>query len=173
MRGKNVFLRKLRLRDEYDVYRNVNDWQVVKFLTRIPWPYKRKDATDFIRKTFLGRRRGTSYTFGICFNGADKVIGIIDIFNVDLTHRKAEVGYWLGRKNWGKGVMSEALELISSFAFDELKLHRLEAKVYGGNKASCRVLERNGFIKEGFLREAIYKWAKFHNIYVYGKLRLK
>lgn len=73
--------------------------------------------------------------------------------NFDFTHRRAEVGYALGRAYWGHGYIQEALHALLDYAFGVLGLHRIEADVDPRNAASIRTLERLGFQREGYLRE--------------------
>lgn len=69
-------------------------------------------------------------------------------------HRKGEIGYALNAKYWGKGIATEAVKMAVSCAFKELKcLSRVEGLVIAENKASQKVLEKAGFVKEGLLRE--------------------
>ncbi len=61
----------------------------------------------------------------------------------------ASLGYWMGVNRAGKGIMTRAVGLLLPFVFNELRLHRLEAACLPHNSASIRVLEKNGFRKEG------------------------
>lgn len=168
IQGKNLVLAKPRLKDQDSIYENINDWEVIKWLTRVPWPYKKKDALDFIRKSFVQRRKGNSYPFVIFYQ--DELVGTIAVSNIDKNNKKAEVGYWLGRRHWGKGIAPEALKLICNFAFRDLKLHRLYADVLEGNNPSCRVLEKAGFFKEGVFKQALKRRGRYYDRYLYGKL---
>jgi len=140
-------------------------------LLNIPWPYKRKDAIKFIRKTHYKIRKNSEYAFGIVLKEIDKVIGVIDIFNIDWKDKNAELGYWLGKKYWGKGLMTEAVKLMLKFAFEKLKLHRVYAGVFEENIASRRVLEKTGFKLEGIKRECRYRYNKWHNELIFGILK--
>ena len=63
------------------------------------------------------------------------------------------IGYWLGKKYAGNGYMTQVVKLMSNFCFDELKVRKIEAYVYEGNIGSQKVLENNGFVKEGLRRK--------------------
>jgi len=82
-----------------------------------------------------------------------KVIGSCTLFTIDDQNQRAEVGYILNREYWGRGLMSEALEAMIEYAFETMKLHRLEADTDPRNAASLALLEKFGFVKEGFFRE--------------------
>ena len=83
----------------------------------------------------------------------DQVIGTGNLLHFDWPCRRAEVGYALARPFWGQGLASEATAALVEYGFETLDLHRLEAQLDPRNEASTRVLERQGFIREGLLRE--------------------
>jgi ribosomal-protein-alanine N-acetyltransferase len=96
------------------------------------------------------------YYFGIFSNEGDHLIGTINLFSVIRgAIQSAFVGYFLDKKQNGKGYTTEALKLIVQYAFDELKLHRVEAGVMPHNLGSIRVLEKAGFEKEGLARKNV------------------
>ena len=88
----------------------------------------------------------------------DRLIGTGTLAGLEPVHRRAEVGFALARSEWGSGVMRRAVPELLRFGFDVLKLHRIEAEVDPRNTASIRLLEGNGFLREGYRREAY-----FHN----------
>ena len=70
-----------------------------------------------------------------------------------LDHNKAELGYWLNERSRGKGYMTEALETIIKFGFNEMNLHRIEAYINPDNLSSRKLVEKLGFSEEGMIRE--------------------
>jgi len=102
---------------------------------------------------------------------AGKVIGVVDLMNVDWAEKNAEIGYWLGKRYWKKGLMTEAVELILTYAFKELRLHRVYATLFDKNIGSKKILEKSGFKLEGRRREARYRYGKWHDVLMYGILR--
>ncbi|MBW2979183.1 N-acetyltransferase [Candidatus Woesearchaeota archaeon] len=161
--GERIKLRKLKLSDASDIYKNLQDREMVKWTLNIPWPYKRKDAIKFIRKTHYEMKKKSGYTFGIVLKEINKVIGVVSLIHINQKDKNAELGYWLGKKYWGKGLMTEAVKLMLKFAFEKLKLHRVYAGVFEENIASRRVLEKTGFKLEGVMRECRYKYNQWHN----------
>jgi ribosomal-protein-alanine N-acetyltransferase len=98
----------------------------------------------------------TDYYFGIFTNADNHLIGSINLFSlIRGSIQSAFVGYFLDEKQNGKGYTTEAVKLIVKFAFDELKLHRVEAGVMPHNLGSIRVLEKAGFEKEGLARKNV------------------
>jgi RimJ/RimL family protein N-acetyltransferase len=78
-----------------------------------------------------------------------KLIGCAGFVDLDLKNNNAEIGYWLGEKYWGKGIMSEAVFAIIKYGFDNLKLHKIYGKHISENINSKRIFEKLGFKEEG------------------------
>jgi RimJ/RimL family protein N-acetyltransferase len=76
----------------------------------------------------------------------------------------------LGRKYWGQGIMTEAVKLVTKYAFEKLGLKRVYANVFWGNKQSARVLEKNGFKLEGRLKKYAKKGNKFLDAILFAKV---
>jgi len=98
-------------------------------------------------------------------------IGTCLLFHFDEASARAEIGYVLGQRHWGRGYMSEALSQLFAFAFDDLSLRRLEAEVDSRNVASDRLLLRMGFTKEGMLRQRWVTKGEVQDANIYGLLR--
>lgn len=82
------------------------------------------------------------------------LVGAISLKNMDLVNKKASLGYWIGEQYWGRGIATECVSMIIDYAFSaELGLKELSAYVFPGNKASIRVLEKNGMKKVGEVNE--------------------
>jgi ribosomal-protein-alanine N-acetyltransferase len=84
---------------------------------------------------------------------------------------RGDVGYWLGRPYWGKGLMTEALTLVLDLCFTELDLAKIEAEVFVGNERSARLVERLGMRLEGTIRSAHHKREEWVDAQVFGLLR--
>lgn len=88
---------------------------------------------------------------------ADKILGFTGINNVVRgAFQSAFLSYKLDKDFLNQGIMTQAVEEITHFAFTELRLHRLEANIMPRNKASLRVVEKNGYINEGLSKEYLY-----------------
>lgn len=170
LEGIRIRLRRLQDGDADDIHENVKDASVVRWTLRIPHPYPPGDALRFIRTSRYRWRQGSGYTFAILLEGTGRAIGIISLMDVDPEHLTAELGYWLGERYWGQGIATEAVSLVLRFAFDMLGLHRVEANAFTENCASCRVLEKNGFQREGIRRKARYRFGTWHDEVLYGLL---
>jgi RimJ/RimL family protein N-acetyltransferase len=116
-------------------------------------------------------RARTLFQWGIVEAGSDEVIGTCTLFHVNHEHRRAEVGFALGRNSWGKGIANEALGALVEFSFDVLGLHRLEADTDPDNARSIRLLERHGFQREGYLRERWHLAGEVRDAFFFGLLK--
>jgi [ribosomal protein S5]-alanine N-acetyltransferase len=104
--------------------------------------------------TFLSRFRKADFEcFLICRIEDGAIVGAISLSQIFLGgFRSAYLGYYLGAKYAGQGYMSEAIQLMLKYAFEELKLHRLEANIQPDNIASLKLVKKAGFIREGYSR---------------------
>lgn len=89
----------------------------------------------------------------------------------DIYRHSAELGYWLGEPYWGKGIVTEAVKMISSYGFNELKIERIFAGVFDFNKASINVLQKNGYQLEGISKNGVIKNNIIRDEHRFYKLR--
>ena len=107
-----------------------------------------------------------SYWFVILADG--KIVGEIGIEEPSSCRSTYTVGFTVGRPYWNRGYCTEALKQLVRFAFDELKLYRLEGDCDFDNPASGRIFEKAGFTKEGILEEQVYKRGVYINRILWG-----
>ncbi|WP_207531595.1 GNAT family N-acetyltransferase [Desertivirga arenae] len=148
--------------------REANDSQIGKYLRDIfPYPYTPEHAQSFIE---LQRNNKALCCLAI-FSG-ENFAGIISFtFQEDIYRHSAEIGFWLGKRFQGRGIMTEAVRLGSEYAFRDLNIIRLFAAVFEPNIASKQVLVKNGFQMEGKRRKAVIKNKEFVNDYLFAKLK--
>jgi len=150
-----LLLRKLTLTDAPDIVRLAGDYEVAKMTLNIPHPYPADGAEDFIKMTHQNWDNGVTYTFAIVNKDDEAYMGAIGI-RIEARHKRAEVGYWIGVPYWGQGYMTEALQRVIQFGFEELDLNRIGASYLVQNPASGRVMEKAGMKHEGtFLKYMI------------------
>lgn len=120
------------------------------------WP-----ANDLTRPAFRNRvrhyqreaREGTGYGFGIFDENGGELRGGLTLTNIRRgVTQAASLGYWLGLPYLGRGFATEAVQTAVTFGFNQLRLHRFEAASMPSNTASINVLQRVGFVREGFAR---------------------
>lgn len=129
-----------------------SDPEVMKFWSSEPLP-DMGAAHALLAEIDDGRADGSLLQWGIATKEDDRIVGTTTLASWDRTHRRAELGFAVGRGCWGRGFGIEAVRRIVRFAFEELDLHRLEADADPRNEASIRILKKVGFTEEGFLRE--------------------
>ncbi len=111
------------------------------------------------------------FQWGIAERATNTVVGTCTLAALSTEHRRGELGYALARDAWGRGYLAEALPALLRFAFETLALHRVEADVDPRNTRSIRVLEREGFRREGHLRERYHVAGELQDAVLYGLLR--
>lgn len=134
---------------------------------RFPYPYSREAAEQWVQIAHTDER---SVNFAIEVDGA-AVGGIGLILGDDIDRRSAEIGYWLGEEFWGRGIISEAVNATTEFAFANFDLCRIWASVFDRNPASMRVLEKAGFVREGILRKSATKNGATLDTVLYALIR--
>jgi len=121
-----------------------------------PHPYTRKDGRAFIRRA-LGQSPQTMFAIATGDEADEAVGGIGYSPHQDVERVSAEIGYWLAEPFWGRGIMSEALAAVTAHAIKTHHLTRLYAVPFAWNPASCRVLEKAGYVLEARLRHSAMK----------------
>ncbi len=159
LRTERFTLRALRPGDAEALHRLVNDWEVVRMLARLPFPYPRPLAGEFIASTRQQLVDGRGYHLAITGqDGAQEVfLGVAGLRLDGRQKRVASLGYWVGRAFWGHGVASEAAGRLARWAMANLDLDRLVASADTQNPASMAVLRRIGFREQGAGRESVLR----------------
>jgi RimJ/RimL family protein N-acetyltransferase len=130
---------------------NRNVWINVR--DRFPYPYTTHDGRAFLRHT---RDQRPETAFAIAIHG-EAVGGMGFQLQSDVERVSAEIGYWLGEPFWGRGIATEALVALTEYAIATHDLTRVYAVPFAWNTASCRVLEKAGYVLEGRLRRSAIK----------------
>ena len=130
----------------------------------LPFPYREENAHFWLKMAEDGFAKKDAYIFAIREKENLKLIGAIGL-HLDLANRKAEVGYWLGKSFWNKGYVTEALQRIVEFGFEELHLNKIYASHFPHNPASGKVLQKNGFEFEGILKQEVLKNGQFLDLH--------
>jgi RimJ/RimL family protein N-acetyltransferase len=151
----------------YTIYSNP---EVMRYWSTLPL-VNREAAAELIKEIHESLQLRAILKWGIALHTDNQLIGSVTLHNLAFDHRRAEIGYALGREHWGKGYMNEALTAVLRYAFEELDLHRIEADVDPRNAASIKTLERLGFQREGYLRERWQVGGEIQDAYFYGLLR--
>ena len=167
--GAGFVLRRWRPGDLGALLRHADDPEINRGLSdRFPYPYTRADGEAFLagRVVDLGQPVLAIEIDGEACGG----VGVRHVATGERAH-VAELGYWLGRAYWNRGVMRRVLPVYVPWVMDALALQRIQASVLGSNPASARVLLAAGFVEEGRLRHAIRKPDGLRDLRMFALLR--
>jgi RimJ/RimL family protein N-acetyltransferase len=164
-----LVLRRPTRRDIGAIHGLAGDRRVVRFTT-LPWPYERKHAAGFVKMSQAQLRKKIGYNYVIERTSDGALIGAAGLLNVSSTHRRAELGYWLGVDFWHAGYASEAARRLVVFGFKHLRLHRIHALTVVGNDASAELLRRLAFKSEGVLRHHFKQRGRWKDLETWGLL---
>lgn len=158
-------LRALELRDAESLARHANDREIwLNLRDLFPHPYTVTNAEWFIEHV---EGEDPPLGFGIDVNGA--IVGNISLKpGTDVERVSAEIGYWIGRDFWGRGIATDAVIGMTRYAFERLKFRRVFAVPFARNPASCRVLEKAGYVREGVMRHSALKDGRLLDQQLYG-----
>lgn len=161
-------IRNWRRGDEESVVRHANNHKIWRNLRDLfPYPYTRADANWWIEKE-TSRASSTNYAIDV---GGQAVGAIGLILYDDVFRRSAEIGYWLGEEYWGRGIVTEAVQALTDYAFSNFDLRRVYAGVFEWNAGSMRVLEKAGYQFEARLRKHVTKDGETIDQLIYAIVR--
>jgi ribosomal-protein-serine acetyltransferase len=159
-----VMMRPYRPSDAESLYQAVRE-SLAELSVWMPWAHREysiKESRAWIKKKPGEWEKGVSYDFAI-FDAADRLyLGGCGINNIDRTYKTANLGYWVRTGHTGRGVATAVTLLLARWAFEELKLNRIEIVVATDNQPSLRVAEKVGAKREGIQRNRLIVRDKPH-----------
>lgn len=158
-----ITLRPFKSSDNSALVKILNNAEVTRYITSaITSPYSQHDADDWL--SFSANNKLVN---AIIYQ--DQLIGCISAQprQFEYSH-SAELGYWLAQPYWGQGIMTNAVKEFIKQLQTDTQLSRFTVSVVTENIASIRVLEKNGFVREGTMKCASYKDEKFFDEYLYA-----
>lgn len=169
---ERLSLRPLELGDVGLLWPDVSDPEISRYMAWSAHTDK-SQTVEFLKAEEARRKTGRGITWAIFKD--DTFCGIVSL--IDLVHRhraltynRAELAYWLGRGHRGQGIMTEALQRVIAFSFQELALHKLRVGHFSDNLASERLIERLGFRHVGEQVAEFQKEGVWHNHKLYELL---
>ena len=169
LESERLFFRPVTPADVNEVLALRSDPSIMKYIPR-PIAKNKQDALDHIEMLCNGINKNEFINWAITLKGDNKLIGMICLLRMQLNNFRTEIGYILHPDYQGRGIMHEAVNLIVEYAFEVLKFHSIEAIIDPDNKASEKVLLKNGFVKEAHLKENEFYNGKFLDTVIYSKL---
>jgi [ribosomal protein S5]-alanine N-acetyltransferase len=168
--ASRVDLAWLTLEDAQAIFEIFGDLEVMRFWSSPPLTdlAAARKLIEEIHEHFRARRL---FQWGIRLRATHEVIGTCTLYELSVEHHRAGIGFALRRSAWGQGLATEVLGTLIGFAFETLDLQRLEADVDPDNQRSLATLERQGFRREGYLRERWHHMGEVRDTILLGLLR--
>ena len=165
-----LHLSGFELTDAPEVRRLAGERAIAATTLNIPHPYDDRIAEEWIKKHGPAFEKDEAVSFAITVRETGVLVGAIGL-HLALEHRRAELGYWVGRPYWGCGYATEAGQAVLRYAFEVLQLNRVYARHFARNPESGGVLQKLGMKYEGCQRQHVDKWGVFEDLINYGLLR--
>lgn len=137
----------------------------------LPWldfTTQLEDTQNFVKASRSNYAEGKALNASILFKG--EIVGLGGFNNINPANRTAYIGYWLAPEYQGQGIMTRVAKAFTDYAFNDLKLNKVEIRAAEGNWKSRSIPERLGYIQEGTIRQAEWLYDRYVDHVVYGVL---
>lgn len=168
LRSDRCVVRDFRLDDAASLAQNGNNRKIwLNLRDRFPHPYTEEMARGYIAMLMSNPDR-TSWAI----EADGQAVGGIALHpREDIERIGAEIGYWLGESYWGRGIITSAIQSLTDHALTERGLVRVFAVPFAHNAASCRALEKAGYVREGLMRRNAIKDGQILDQLIYARVR--
>jgi ribosomal-protein-alanine N-acetyltransferase len=167
---ERLVLKSITKNDANDIFRMRSDKKIMQFISR-PMAASVNDALEYINKIqeSLINKYGITWAISLRDNNSS-IIGTIGFWRIVNEHYRAEIGYMLSKDFHGRGIMHEAMQPVLDYGFNVMKLHSVEADADPNNIASIKLLQKNNFVREAYLKENYYFNGEFFDTVIYSLL---
>lgn len=167
---KNISLKLFEITDSEELLEliNSNRSYLREWLGWVDGIKEVSDTKSFIKDTKEQFASNNGFQVGIW--SKKKLIGVIGFLEIDWKDKKTEIGYWIDHDSQGDGIITKSCEALIDYAFNRLKLNKVEIHCAENNIKSQAIPKRLGFTKEGIIREAEFLYDRFVNHKIYGLL---
>ena len=162
LEGENITLRTIEEDDLEFITRNFNDPNVREGLSYY-YPQNLEQEKKFFEDVICADENKNM----AIYNDDGQIMGVGGLESTE-NGETASLGIWIAAKFHGNGYGTEASKLMTDYAFDELRFHKVYARAFEFNEGSQRIWEKLDFEKEGTLREHVYKNGDYQDVYMYG-----
>jgi ribosomal-protein-alanine N-acetyltransferase len=169
LNSARLTLRKIELADQQNIYRGLSDPKVIEHYG-VSFKTFEATAEQMLWYKQLEEKQ-TGIWWAVCLKDSNTFIGAGGINDINNNYFKAEVGFWLYPEHWGQGYMPEAMYLISTYAYDVLKLNRLEGFVDDDNEKCKKALQKLHYKLEGNFKEHEYENGRFVDLNLFAQLK--
>lgn len=165
-----IYIKLPHMRDAEELFRLTDESR--EYLREwLPWLdniKEKRDTKKFIKASLKAYMKNLSMNTVIVYK--NQIVGVAGYNELDWSNHLVHIGYWLGEKYQGKGIMTRVVASLTDYAFHTLHFNRVEIRAAVGNKKSRAIPERLGFTQEGIIREAEWLYDHFVDHVVYGML---
>jgi ribosomal-protein-alanine N-acetyltransferase len=160
--GERIYLRRLRADDATERYRGwMNDPAINSYLES---RFSEQSLDDLVAFVTTMRTDPLNLFTGIFLKADDRHIGNIKLGPINTHHARAEIGLLIGDRDcWGRGYATEAIAILTDFAFDRIGLRRVGAGAYADNEGSARAFEKAGYTREALFRDQWWHDGRFQD----------
>ncbi len=172
LESESIILKKIEKADVQEVFAIYNNDKVFKYCGILP-KHNIETVGNMIDHFERDYNKRSRVKWGIFSkNHANKLVGIIEGMDFKQKINMVTIGYFLAEEYWGKGIATEAVSILIKFLFETVNINRIHAEVMPENFVSKKVLKKNGFIKEGLVRQAnLWPGKGVIDLEIYGILR--
>ena len=166
--GERIYLRPIELEDEPALRLWRNDPEVWATLKNVR-PMNALREKEWIEKLY---KDTADVALAICLKDGHRLIGACGLHQLRPVDRCAQFGILIGDREYqNQGYGTEATRLMLRFGFEELNLNRVGLSAFADNRRGIRAYEKAGFVREGCVRQALYRGGAYHDEVFYGLLR--
>lgn len=165
-------LRQLKLSDAAEIFNTIDSQRAYlgKWLPFVDFTKESKDTENFVNSIVNAPEDTFEYVFTIRKNGA--FVGLLGFKDTDKQNKKTEIGYWLSEPYQKQGIVTMCVTKICDFAFDELKINRIQIKCAVDNIPSKNIPKKLGFVLEGVERQGeLLSSGRYTDLEIYSKLK--
>ena len=137
LKTERLVIKKPEIIDKQSLIYALNNWEVVKWLVKVPFPYTSKDADNWVT-----RLTKNNYAFNIFLE--NQLIGGIGL-DKETKNSTYALGYWLAQDHWGKGYTTEACQKLLTYAAQNLKITKIKSAYLINNNRSAKILKKFSF----------------------------
>lgn len=168
LKTERFILQQILPEDQQFIFEGLSHPDITRFYgVRYDSMEATKQQMDWYEKNY---KEGTGCSWKIVEKNTKEQTGVVAYYFYKPEHRKAEIGFWLFPQHWNRGITTETLNAVIDYCREEKDIHRLEAFVEEGNRASSKVLEKLGFLCEGRMQDCEIKNGQFISLFIYGLL---
>jgi ribosomal-protein-alanine N-acetyltransferase len=170
LKTKRLVLRKVDISDALVLYEYWSDKEVTQYMNIAPFENAQQAEEMIVFLNSLADQQ-KAFRWSIICRSSNRILGTCGFNSWDKENKRAEIGYELGKRYWGQGIMIEALSGIITYGFRAMELNRIQALVEPNNRTSQRILMKMGFQEEGLLRQYEQAKGNFIDLIMYSLLK--